>query len=244
MVEPGNAQVELSTDQSSEVLGEEVRFQRDALGCDVHPDLGKPWFRYGSALLKEIEESVTGEGVPGGPDSAEVAEEAVPPKCCNCAWAKEDGHVILGSLDGPDESCERLEELEEDLEVAWEALETARRCLEQKEPSFLLAQCHLRIADLLCLQGHKSSAVEECKKALTYCQTDEEKAQAKSHLATLELLAEPNRDAVPEPEGLESSAFPDASGASTTGNSAEPMQVPVRKRKRVSGEEPEACTEH
>ncbi|CAL1135966.1 unnamed protein product [Cladocopium goreaui] len=227
MVEPGNAQVELSTDQSSEVLGEEVRFQRDALGCDVHPDLGKPWFRYGSALLKEIEESVTGEGVPGGPDSAEVAEE-----------------VILGSLDGPDESCERLEELEEDLEVAWEALETARRCLEQKEPSFLLAQCHLRIADLLCLQGHKSSAVEECKKALTYCQTDEEKAQAKSHLATLELLAEPNRDAVPEPEGLESSAFPDASGASTTGNSAEPMQVPVRKRKRVSGEEPEACTEH
>lgn len=174
-----------------------------------------------------ISQGVTGEGVPGGPDSAEVAEE-----------------VILGSLDGPDESCERLEELEEDLEVAWEALETARRCLEQKEPSFLLAQCHLRIADLLCLQGHKSSAVEECKKALTYCQTDEEKAQAKSHLATLELLAEPNRDAVPEPEGLESSASPDASGASTTGNSAEPMQVPVRKRKRVSGEEPEACTEH
>ena len=200
-----------------EALAEEVRVQRDAVGSDVHPQLGVPWLKYGCALLREIEARVTGGRDSGGSDE-----------------------ILLADMDAPD-VCERYEEIEDDLEVAWEALETARRCLEQQAPSFPLAQCHLRLADLLSLQGHKSMAVEECQKAIPYCQTDEEKAFVQTHLATLELLAkEPNSEAdlpdtfgnEPEPGG-----FPGAMASSAAGEgAAEPMQVPVRKRKRATEE--------
>eukprot|EP00438_Fugacium_kawagutii_P033829 Skav235838 [mRNA] locus=scaffold1931:284503:292084:- [translate_table: standard] len=68
----------------SEALGEEVRLQRDALGGDVHPKLGLPWLRYGSALLREVEESVAGAETLG--ERAEELDEDL-----EVAWGHRPG---------------------------------------------------------------------------------------------------------------------------------------------------------
>ncbi|CAJ1452735.1 unnamed protein product [Effrenium voratum] len=106
-----------------EALGEAMRGERDRLGTDVHPELGVHWLRYGSALLRHVE-GMTGQEMETAP--------------------------ALGTADVSAGST--YEEMEEDLEVAWETLEMARRCCEIQGDA-LLARCHLRLADLLLLQA-------------------------------------------------------------------------------------------
>ncbi|CAJ1361500.1 unnamed protein product, partial [Effrenium voratum] len=161
-----------------EALGEAMRGERDRLGTDVHPELGVHWWwpgttfltstrevqvprlRYGSALLRHVE-GMTGQEMETAP--------------------------ALGTADVSAGST--YEEMEEDLEVAWETLEMARRCCEIQGDA-LLARCHLRLADLLLLQGHKSLALEECKRAASLCKSDGDRATASSRLQEIESLVE------------------------------------------------------
>ncbi|CAJ1361502.1 unnamed protein product, partial [Effrenium voratum] len=147
-----------------EALGEAMRGERDRLGTDVHPELGVHWLRYGSALLRHVE-GMTGQEMETAP-------------------ALGTADVSAGMLRGS-----TYEEMEEDLEVAWETLEMARRCCEIQGDA-LLARCHLRLADLLLLQGHKSLALEECKRAASLCKSDGDRATASSRLQEIESLVE------------------------------------------------------
>eukprot|EP00913_Durusdinium_trenchii_P024962 g23429.t1 len=219
MQTPGQMEEDEPCDPAAvEARAEEVQRLRDALGSDVHPQLGLPWLRYGSALLRMTERGIAGEEQKARSAEASLQDRLI--------WA----FGLLGTACGGEESCARAsyEELEEDLEVAWETLETARQRLQaDKEPSSssLLAQCHLRLVDLLVLQGHKGLAVEECKKAVECCQTDQEKASAQSRLADVEFMAK-LRDVVNENETGE-----EADPNFTPGPSTIP-EVPVRKRPR------------
>mmetsp|Transcript_61257 Transcript_61257/g.127010 ORF Transcript_61257/g.127010 Transcript_61257/m.127010 type:complete len:246 (-) Transcript_61257:28-765(-) len=222
-------------------LAEALRENTARLGTDVHPDLGMQWLEYGDALLSLVETGVSGNV---GEEMDVVSEDP-----------QRAGAVISESqtTQGNDDTqeCSQFAELEEDLELAWESLETARRCLEMKAEdaaSSSLVRCHLRLGDLLNLQGLKESAIEECRKAEKYSKTQEEKGLSSLHLLRLqaELSGLTPEATVDVGEGLAiQNSFAAREQAVET-----PLEVPVRKRPRVqsldrcsSGQKPEDTTE-
>ncbi|CAE7604310.1 unnamed protein product [Symbiodinium sp. CCMP2456] len=208
-------------------LAEALRENTTRLGTDVHPDLGMQWLEYGDALLSLVETGVSGNV--GGEDMDVVSEDPERAGAVN-----PESQTTQGNDDT--QECSNFAELEEDLELAWESLETARRCLEMKAEdaaSSSLVRCHVRLADLLNLQGLKESAIEECRKAEKYSKTQEEKGLSSSHLLRLQaefsgLAAEATIDVG---EGL--SLAVQNSFAAREPAVETPMEVPVRKRPRV-----------
>ncbi|CAE7242779.1 unnamed protein product, partial [Symbiodinium pilosum] len=192
-------------------LAEAVRRNAERLGTDVHADLGACWLQYGDALLQLVERGVSGVG---------------------------DG---LGQEDDA-RDCAELAELEEDLELAWESLETARRCLEMKADDTAresLLRCHLRLADLLSLQGLKEAAMEECRKAVSegYAQKQEDQVLVSSRMLRLQADLS-NWAAAPgiTPPADEGRAVQKLPVVSKEEVASSPMEVPVRKRRRVESE--------
>eukprot|EP00931_Biecheleriopsis_adriatica_P043384 TRINITY_DN24805_c0_g1_i1.p1 TRINITY_DN24805_c0_g1~~TRINITY_DN24805_c0_g1_i1.p1 ORF type:complete len:275 (+),score=73.29 TRINITY_DN24805_c0_g1_i1:32-826(+) len=240
-----------SPEAAAEALGEAVRREVDALGSDVHPKLGPLWLEYGCTLLELVER---------GADESDREGEGV-------SKAESEASTDTGAKPQEGDSGE---DVDGDLQVAWECLEIARQCF---EPNALvnaaaLARCHGRLADLLMMQGHNDDAVDECQAALRHCRGAKEAAQAptipdseaEEALATTRLVEALMRSGRQEEArqlaartrvapGPRHDAGPSDVGcvlessigfAPVADDDREPAQVPVRKRRRTEGGGPES----
>lgn len=152
---------------AAEALAAAVQQQVEALGTDVHPDMGLLWLEYGDTLLELVERG----GLEAPCEVVQTQEQAEPP------MASEGGD-------------EDEDDVEGDLQLAWECLEIARQCLERQDKVSArvaaLGHCHGRLAELLMLQERFDEAVQESRTALELCREAQEKAPAEDRGSTLE----------------------------------------------------------
>ncbi|CAE8631500.1 unnamed protein product [Polarella glacialis] len=204
---------------AAEALAEEVGRQAEILGTDVHPALGQLWFEYGDTLLELVEFGDSGEPKDDA-DEEEVGEA-------------EDGEAEAGKAEvgEADETADGNSEphgddVDGDLQLAWECLETARRCLELRsaapEDLTALSRTHGRLADLLLIQARFDEAVEESRACLDLCrrarasraskqegrieeaEAEEEEEEALAAVRLGEALRRSRREATGEAQGLAS----------------------------------------
>jgi len=170
--------------EAAEVLAVAVEQAVAEQGTDVHPALAELWFEYGDVLL-ELEEEEDQE--PEDKDAEDAGHGDAAQEEAGTAIDEPDGRADAGvmgeggasSLEIPaavdpeeqrTEECAEAaedEEAEDDLQLAWECLETARRCFEAQEGGRgALSKVHLRLADLLMMQNRAEEAVEEYRTSL------------------------------------------------------------------------------
>eukprot|EP00930_Biecheleria_cincta_P035946 TRINITY_DN24683_c0_g2_i1.p1 TRINITY_DN24683_c0_g2~~TRINITY_DN24683_c0_g2_i1.p1 ORF type:complete len:273 (+),score=87.05 TRINITY_DN24683_c0_g2_i1:38-820(+) len=152
---------------AAEALAAAVRQRAEALGADVHPALGLLWLEYGDTLLEIVER--------GGLDAP-----------CEVVQTQEQAEPATVS-EGTDED---EDDVEGDLQLAWECLEIARQCLERQdevsESVAALGHCHGRLAELLMLQERFDEAVQESRTALDLCCKAQDEASAEDQDGALE----------------------------------------------------------
>eukprot|EP00933_Yihiella_yeosuensis_P000221 TRINITY_DN100355_c0_g1_i1.p1 TRINITY_DN100355_c0_g1~~TRINITY_DN100355_c0_g1_i1.p1 ORF type:complete len:303 (-),score=75.93 TRINITY_DN100355_c0_g1_i1:93-1001(-) len=146
-----------------EAISEKVGQEAERLGTDVHGDLGLLWLEYGDITLELVERAVEG-GESNHPATAEKSSEVEAVEAAKAAG--HDQPAEAAKAEGDDSEDE--DGVESDLELAWQCLETARRCLEMQTPPSIaaLAFSHGRLADLLMLQGHHEDAIDESRTCL------------------------------------------------------------------------------
>ncbi|CAM9122443.1 unnamed protein product, partial [Discosporangium mesarthrocarpum] len=154
----------------SELLEDRV----SALGDEMSASLAPLYFEYGNALLYYAEES--------GAVFGDAITDAEKQKAIAMVEAKMSGEVSSGKIDGEgggddggasggnQQTTEA--EAEEDLEIAWENLEIARKIYMDQpltdEIRGLLGKVHLRLGDLNMLNGMYKEAAEEFEKCAEY----------------------------------------------------------------------------
>mmetsp|Transcript_64426 Transcript_64426/g.122913 ORF Transcript_64426/g.122913 Transcript_64426/m.122913 type:complete len:326 (+) Transcript_64426:56-1033(+) len=172
--------------QISNQVSECVEYWATQLGTDTHPDLGPLWFQYGDLLLEIEEKKIT----PALPQVEKTYENlgALKELCQNTQPQEPQSSEKARPPQGENAAQMLPEEEEsnpvddEEVAVAWECFEMARRCLEQRSESsadlVTLANVHVRITDFLMFQENWKPAVEECETAVKLCKEAEAKLQA------------------------------------------------------------------
>jgi len=144
-------------------------------GNDLHPELAELWFEYGDLLL-DLEESkvISAGGVVQNAQSSSSTNSAQGPQAQGEQIAVNHLEEAAQDTFKDREEEEEDEEEEDDLKVAWECLETARRCLElgqgqhDRSHLHLRSRVHGRLAEFLMLQERFEEAVSESSSSLEF----------------------------------------------------------------------------
>lgn len=143
---------------------------------DVHPSMAPYYYLYGTALLYKVEEQDMNSGAVGG-SGVVVAADAAASSGGGDAEDDEEGQEYYHAGDGEDEEEDAADKVE-DLQVAWEFLESARGLLETlvatsdedrtEKYRADLAQVRLREGDLNRMNGQSQAAVADYQASLEY----------------------------------------------------------------------------
>lgn len=153
-----------------DILGQLAKDLTDKFeGNSLHPSLGDVWYYYGISLLESY--TLDGGKLFGETNSNEKEEESLEEDTKH-EESTEEGEVDVDE-EGEDpmgeEEGENDELLDDDLEAAWEALETARVIFlsdHSVEGKLKLAECHIALGDLFLEQEKFDESIEEFNNAL------------------------------------------------------------------------------
>lgn len=164
-----------------QAIGEALEIATRLKG-ELDTDLGDFYYANGNALLCRYEESVQDQVMPGEPLQEAVLNQETTPADTDAKPAAESDVVGLEAeiASAGSESAEEVEEskVEEDpsevdeLQLAWENLETARVIYLNSTRADELIKVHVRLGDLEVVRQSYLSAQEEYHKALNLMDPD------------------------------------------------------------------------
>jgi hypothetical protein len=175
--------VEQGIDDLKETLAAALRAEEEGSGAgsvDVHPSMAPYYYLYGTALLYKVEEQDLNSGAVGGGAVADAAASSPPSAFGGGNDNDDDDEEGQEYYNGEDE--DDAADKVEDLQVAWEFLESARGLLEKLIATTApaeeggradkyradLAQVRLREGDLNRMNGQSQAAVADYQASLEY----------------------------------------------------------------------------
>merc|ERR1712216_1084709 len=176
---------------ATEVLSKALEELASRLGSNEHPELGLLWLEYGDILLQLEEAALCCHLLPDiveeascRPHGAKVPRHTSDPSTAESLsacllstgqskqlWQSRSAAVPQDNQDAHSEEDldDAASESEDDLLLAYESLELAKRCLKLQPltptTKRARARAHSRLADFELLQDHPVEAVSECQAA-------------------------------------------------------------------------------
>ncbi|CAG9774012.1 unnamed protein product [Ceutorhynchus assimilis] len=156
--------------QAAEVLSRALELLVQEHQDNLHESLGKVYLVYGKALLgcskttiqplgEKIKEKAKENGEATSGDEDEEANENGEAHNSEPEADDNDESVEPGPVENPEED-------EDDLEVAWEVLECAKKIFEKQNDKKQLAETLIALGEVSLESGNNESAIEDIKQGL------------------------------------------------------------------------------